>query len=324
MLQQTTTAAVDSYYRRFIKRFPDVKTLAEAELTEVQRYWEGLGYYRRVKQLHQASIVIVNEHNDIFPDTFDAVLALPGIGRYTAGAICSIAQNQRYPILEANTIRLHARLLGYSDDPAKSFGNKLLWKMAEKILPETRPGHFNQALMDLGSLVCTPKTPKCSICPVFILCQAACRGTQNQIPALNKGKTFEERTEVALVVEKNKKYLMIQYPESVRWGGLWDFPRHVADSSEKLIVNQKLLEDFKRITGYSCSIQKQIMTIRHAVTKFKIKLCVCQAELTGQKTVSEYRTYWMSKKELAEIPLNTTARKIVNSILCEHHSDIQS
>jgi A/G-specific adenine glycosylase len=315
MLQQTTTAAVEGYYHRFLGRFPDVRTLAVASDSEVLRYWEGLGYYRRATQLHRAAQVIVSEHNATFPNTFDAVLSLPGIGRYTAGAICSIAYHQRVPILEANTIRLHARLLAYPDDPAKSSGSQLLWQMAELVLPTTSsPGLFNQALMDLGSMICTPKSPDCANCPVASLCLTAQNGLQHIIPALKSEKNFEERTEVALVIEKNGKYLMMRYPQGVRWAGLWDFPRHELNHDVRQPNFSEYCDNIKQLTGYHVVLHEQISELRHVVTRYKITLKVFVAQVLGRKSRAEYQTEWVSKQGLSDLALNTTGRKIAEKI----------
>ncbi|MDR1493106.1 MAG: A/G-specific adenine glycosylase [Planctomycetaceae bacterium] len=329
MLQQTTTAAVEGYYYRFLERFPNPQTLAEAEDSEVLRYWEGLGYYRRAVQLHRAAKVIVSEHNGQFPDACDKILALPGVGRYTAGAISSIAYHQRTPILEANTIRLHARLLAYPDDPTKSVGNKLLWQMAELVLPEqnnntqnhgrnepnTQYGIFNQALMDLGSMVCVPKSPDCFNCPVVKLCQTALKGLQDAIPALKKEQNFEERSEAALVIEKNGKYLMMRYPEGVRWAGLWDFPRHVVLSEKPLEYDTDFCLAIQRMIGYKIAILSPLTTIRHSVTRFKITLNAYFAETLEKCSKSEYEIQWVKEKDLAKLALNTTGRKITK--LCK-------
>ncbi len=331
MLQQTTTVTVEGYYRRFLERFPDVQTLAAATDAEVLRYWEGLGYYRRATQLHRAAQLIVSEHGGTFPNTFDAVLALPGVGRYTAGAVCSIAYHQRRPILEANTIRLHVRLLAYPDNPAKSAGNKLLWQMAELVLPErermtkshaedanpSRFGLFNQALMDLGSMICTPKTPKCVDCPVVSICRTAQQGLQHLLPALKTEINIEERTEVALVIENNGKYLMMRYPEGVRWAGLWDFPRHYVSPDMRPDDFAEFCENIKRMTGYSIVLHDQLAEFRHAVTRYKITLKVFSAKSTGRKTNAEYQTEWVSRTKLADLALNTTGRKITEQIISQ-------
>ena len=315
MLQQTTTAAVEEYYYRFLGRFPNVQTLAAATDAEVLRCWEGLGYYRRATQLHRAAQVIVSEHDGTFPNTFGAVLALPGIGRYTAGAICSIAYHQRKPILEANTIRLHARLLAYSDDPTKAVGNKLLWQMAELVLPtNSLSGQINQALMDLGSLICTPKSPDCEHCPVVTLCRSAQMGVQHVIPALKTEKNIESRTELALVIQKSGKYLMMRYPQGVRWAGLWDFPRHQLCHD----VQERDLSDYcsniKRLTGYQVVLHDQLAEFRHVVTRYNITLKVFHAKVIGCKNSAAYQTEWVEAINLADMPLNSTGRKITEII----------
>ena len=350
MLQQTTTAAVEGYYRRFLERFPNVQALATASDCEVLRYWEGLGYYRRATQLHRAAQVIVTEHDATFPSTFEEVLALPGIGRYTSGAICSIAYHQRTPILEANTIRLHARLLAYPDDPAKSAGQKLLWQMAELVLPTvssktspaSSPGQMNQALMDLGSLICTPKSPNCANCPVAALCRTAEKGLQHVIPALKTEKNIEERVEAALVIEKRGKFLMMRYPQGVRWAGLWDFPRYelrdegrgtrgegrgtrcqslcvfVPPCETNQAAFEKYCDNIKRLTGYRVAMREQVGEFLHVVTRYKITLKVFRAQTVGRKSFTgenKYQTEWVSKHDLADLALSTTGRKIVEGII---------
>ena len=317
MLQQTTTAAVGGYYYRFLERFPNVQALAAATDSEVLRYWEGLGYYRRATQLHRAAQVIVSEHGGAFPNTFEEVLSLPGIGKYTAGAICSIAYHQLKPILEANTIRLHARLLAYPDDPAKSAGQKLLWQMAELVLPTaSQSGQFNQALMDLGSMICTPKSPNCANCPVAALCRSAQQGLQHVLPALKTEKNIEERTEVALVIEKRAKYLMMRYPEGVRWAGLWDFPRYELNNDVTQYGNEEYCDNIKHQTGYQVVLHDQITEFRYVVTRFKITLKVFLAQTVGRKTCAKYQTDWVSNQGLADLALNSSGRKIAEMV-CE-------
>ncbi|MGI9427831.1 MAG: A/G-specific adenine glycosylase, partial [Bythopirellula sp.] len=172
MLQQTQVETVKPYFQRFMKAFPTVRKLALADEQHVLRLWEGLGYYRRARGLHAAARKIVSEHRGRFPRDVETLQTLPGIGRYTAGAIVSIAYDQRAPILEANTIRLLARLIGYRDDPTKTAGQKLLWQTAEEVLPRKDIARFNQALMELGSLVCKPANPICPECPLESLCIA--------------------------------------------------------------------------------------------------------------------------------------------------------
>src|SRR5690606_10067608 len=166
MLQQTTVTAVKPYYERFLARFPDVQALAAASEDEVLRLWEGLGYYSRGRNLRKAAQAIVADHAGRLPADAVELARLPGIGRYTAGAIASFAYGLPEPIVEANTLRLYCRLMGYEGDPRSTAGQRQLWSFAEKILPRKSPGEFNQALMDLGATLCMPVNPNCEACPV--------------------------------------------------------------------------------------------------------------------------------------------------------------
>ena len=166
MLQQTQVATVRPYFHRFLREFPNIRTLAEADERSVLRLWEGLGYYRRAQQLHEAARIVVEQHDAQFPRDPQTLRSLPGIGRYTVGAVLSIAFDARLPVLEANTVRLLSRLLAYDQNPMRAAGQRLLWTFAEQLLPRQNVGTLNQALMELGSEICTPRTPKCDECPL--------------------------------------------------------------------------------------------------------------------------------------------------------------
>jgi A/G-specific adenine glycosylase len=225
MLQQTQVATVKPYFTRFLQAFPTLEALARADEHDVLRRWEGLGYYRRARQLHRAARIIVAEHGGEFPRDPPAVRRLPGVGRYTAGAILSIAFDARVPILEANTVRLLSRLSAYRADPSSAAGQSVLWSLAEAVLPRREPGRFNQALMELGSEVCLGRAPHCGICPVASLCQANLQGLQREIP-LKKAKPRPEAVrEAAVLVRRRGRVLLLRWPEGRRWAGLWDFPR---------------------------------------------------------------------------------------------------
>ncbi|RPI90021.1 MAG: A/G-specific adenine glycosylase, partial [Planctomycetaceae bacterium] len=182
MLQQTTVVAVVPYFQRFLARFPTVADLATADQHDVLQLWEGLGYYSRARNLHRAAQALVERHAGVFPRDAEQLQSLPGIGRYTAGAIASFAFDLPAPIVEANTLRLYCRLLGYEDDPRSATGQRLLWSFAEQVLPPKNPGEINQALMELGATVCTPVAPGCEECPLAELCVARARGLQVKIP----------------------------------------------------------------------------------------------------------------------------------------------
>jgi len=316
MLQQTQVATVIDYYNRFMKRFPTVKKLAAADQSEVLKLWEGLGYYRRARQLHAAAQVVVDEHGGRFPTDFESVLALPGIGRYTAGAILSISLDQRLPILEGNTIRLFARLLAMPDDPRSSANQKVLWEFSESLLPRKRCGDFNQSLMELGAKICSPKNPTCDQCPVQNDCPTFVRGLQNQIPAAGKKIKFEDLHEAVIVVRKGQgsgtRFLVRQCGPDERWSGLWDFPRYKVATQE---TETALAAALKKQTGLNATVTPTTKRIKHAVTKYRITLdCYVADDATGRLKKSEMPAKWVGRSELADLPMSTTGRKIAKSI----------
>ena len=318
MLQQTQVSTVIAYYKRFMKRFPTVKKLAAADQSEVLKLWEGLGYYRRARQMHAAAIQVVEEHGGKFPTDFESVLALPGIGRYTAGAILSIALDQKLPILEGNTIRLFARLLEMKSDPRSSANQKVLWEFAESILPTKRAGDFNQALMELGSEVCKPKTWQCEACPIQRICPTFVKGLQSTIPAKGKKIVYEDLYEAAIPVSRNiigqQKWQVHVCRSDERWTGLWDIPRYEIDHKQDAEqISKELCQTLKRRTGLSAELESFGKPIRHAVTKYRIRLsCFQAAKVTGRLKKQTTETRWCTVAELAALPMSITGRKLVD------------
>src|SRR4051812_15123178 len=252
MLQQTQVATVVGYFARFITAFPDIFRLAAAEEIDVLRVWEGLGYYRRAKQLHAAAQQIVAHFGGEFPQDPTELQKLPGIGRYTAGAIASIAFGRRTPILEANTIRLISRLIAYLGNPHTQTGQQPLWQAAEEILPRSRVAEFNQALMELGSLVCTPDNPNCDACPLTSVCRAYAGNLQHEIPPAKPRPVSTELSEAAIVVRKNGSLLLRQCAENERWAGLWDFPRFALEAEGPLFARKEIVASVRAQTGITC------------------------------------------------------------------------
>ncbi len=315
MLQQTQVATVIPYFERFIARFPDVATLAAAEETEVLRFWEGLGYYRRARQLHQAARKIVAEHNGQFPRDREAVRALPGVGRYTAGAILSIAFEAREPIVEANTKRVLSRLLAYRGDPEATAGQQLLWRMAEEILPRKEVGAFNQALMELGSEVCTPRTPACHACPVQPLCPTSAAGLQDEIPPRKKKPAYEDVTEAAVIIRRGARLFVRQRGEGERWAGLWDFPRFPLANDPGEPSPDVLTRNVRDLTGLTIEPTRRLATLKHGVTRFRITLHCYEARHVSGSTARRGPTAWLRPAELADYPLSVTGRKISRMLL---------
>ena len=312
MLQQTQVETVKPYFARFLAALPTVETLAAADERQVLRLWEGLGYYRRARQLHEAARVVVCEHGGVFPRDADAVRRLPGIGRYTAGAILSIAFDAREPILEANTTRLLSRLLGYRGQPTSAAGGRLLWATAETVLPRKGVGSFNQALMELGGAVCLPKAPRCDVCPVAPLCRACAEGLQAEIPAAKPKPATEARHEAALIVRRRGRVLLWRCPEGERWAGLWDFPRFRVESAGRAEMKRELGDKLQRETGILVEPGEHQRTFKHGVTRFRITLDCFEARYlsgpNGEKRARQLR--WLRPAELGQYPLNTTGRQI--------------
>lgn len=256
MLQQTTTQTVEGYFSRFLERFPNAAALASADEATVLKYWEGLGYYRRARSLRTAALQVVERFGGDVPERFEDVLSLPGVGRYCAGAILSFGFDRRAPILEANTTRLHARLLGLRLETTTATAQKILWRAAEDWLPldsgkSRNPNVYrrlNGALTDLGRLVCSPTAPKCDACPLTEFCESWRRDLQDVVPVLKKKAETIPRTDVAFWIERRDLFgdcgsdgkrcadsdcdggdptdvLLIRRPENALWAGLWDFPR---------------------------------------------------------------------------------------------------
>jgi A/G-specific adenine glycosylase len=225
MLQQTQVKTVIPYWERWLRELPTIGSLANASADKIHKLWEGLGYYTRVRNLQKAAQQIVAEHAGQFPQSFDAVLALPGIGRYTAGAICSIAFNQPTPILDGNVIRVLTRIHGIKADPREKQTNARLWQLAEELVHHASRithhaspcSHLNQSLMELGALICTPRSPNCAACPAQKLCVARKCNLQDQLPKLGKREAATERQFVAFVVKENGKSSFWCANDRPRW-----------------------------------------------------------------------------------------------------------
>ena len=306
MLQQTTVAAVVPYFERFLHRFPTVNDLAAAEENDVLRLWEGLGYYSRARNLRKAAQVIVDQHGGVFPSEVDALQNLPGIGRYTAGAIASFAFDRRAPIVEANTLRLYCRLLGYADDPRSAVGQQALWSLAEAILPKTQPGRFNQALMELGATVCSPKEPDCEHCPVHRHCRAFLDGTQATIPQPATRPTITDVEEVSVAVRLGKRYLLRRRRPEERWAGLWDFVRFALDDS---ITSARVVAAVGEHTSLKVELGPQLAELKHGVTRYRITLKCFTAEAVSGELRTDGEWQWVSSKDFGDYPLSVTGRK---------------
>jgi A/G-specific adenine glycosylase len=315
MLQQTQVATVIPYYYRFLKKFPTVVALASATEKTVLSHWEGLGYYRRARQMHAAAKKIVDSHDSVFPVEHETILALPGIGRYTAGAISSFAYNDRRPILEANTQRLYARLLGWPKRLSLAESRCVLWEFAERLADCENAGRVNQALMELGSQVCRPRAPLCTECPLRANCVSFNTNQVDVIPAPEEKTKYESRDEAAVLLNDSEgSWLVRLCKDGERWAGLWDFPRYEMTSSGE--HESSLKSNIRRDYGLTVSVGEKCHEIKHGVTRYRITLHVYSATLAKppKALTRSSEAQWVSTQKLKTTPLNASARKIASML----------
>jgi len=304
MLQQTQVDTVLPYFKRWMQLFPDIKTLAKSDEKKVLKAWEGLGYYSRARNLHQSAQWILQKHRGIFPDDYDSILALKGIGRYSAGAIASIAFNQEKPIVDGNILRVLSRIYAI-DKPVDVEKNKApFWSLEERLIPKGRARYFNQALMELGALVCTQQKPACLICPIRQFCKAGKNGRPEDYPVKSKKKKMVKVEAVALVISKNGKHLILKRPVGEIMGGLWEFPEW---KSEK----NKLVECVEKEFGKSFKNYKFLGKIKRNYTHHLETMHVFAAATdNGLKFSNDWPHAWVTKKEFAQYPFSSAHAKI--------------
>jgi A/G-specific adenine glycosylase len=232
ILQQTRVAQGMPYYQKFISKYPTVYDLAAAPEQEVLRLWQGLGYYARARNLHACAKTVVNEHAGVFPDTYQGLKKLKGIGEYTAAAIASFAFNETVPVVDGNVYRVLSRVFGITDDISSSKGQKEIRKMAEQLVPEGKAYLYNQAIMEFGALQCTPQNPACLLCPVHAQCYAFQQGQQHVLPVNNKKISIKQRYFHYLVVRHDNKLLLQPRKAQDIWAGLYEF--YLVEQPDKL------------------------------------------------------------------------------------------
>lgn len=263
MLQQTQVATVIPYFERFMARFPTVADLAAAPLDEVLHLWTGLGYYARARNLHKAAIMVVEKHGGKFPENFEEVADLPGVGRSTAGAILSLSLGKHFPILDGNVKRVLARCYAVAGWPGKKEVEKRLWKISEEVTPADGVSQFNQAMMDLGAMVCTRSKPKCEICPLNLGCIAWANGSWANYPGKKPKQTLPERTGWMLMMQREEKVWLEQRPPVGLWGGLFCFPQ---------FATRVELQQWLQQRGIDATPLSQGIAFRHTFSHFHLDI----------------------------------------------------
>ncbi len=334
MLQQTQVTTVLPYWERWMQALPDIASLARAKPEKLHKLWEGLGYYTRVRNMQKAAKLIVTKHVGRFPRDFEEVLALPGIGRYTAGAICSIAFNQPKPILDGNVIRVLTRLYGIDGNPRKPKTNKKLWSLAEHLVSRaagfrnkhaTRTRSFisagacselNQSLMELGALICTPRQPKCDSCPISADCVAKRKGRVLQLPALGARLKPTRRHFVAFVAENRGSFLVRQRPEGVVNAHLWEFPNvEMTLNGNETNNKDRLMKMAETIVRVKPSKIEPLCTIRHSITRYRIVLDAYRVVARDFPNFASKDQCWLERRELCRRPFTAAHKRIVSLLV---------
>lgn len=304
MLQQTQVDTVIPYYERWLKKFPDIRTLAEAPLEEVLSAWAGLGYYRRARMLHQAANVLVEKHRAAMPAKAAELIKLPGIGRYTAGAVASIAFGERTPLVDGNVIRILTRIFAIGSDTLKPSTQEELWKLAGKLVPEKHAGDFNQSLMELGALVCAPQNPRCGVCPVRRECQAHAKGEEIKYPFKSRREKLEKIRNFTLVFRRGGSVWLKRQPAEARWGGLWMFP---------FWETKNAMVKAAKASGVRPG---KWFNLKHGYTKYLIDLEIYSAEKSDLKPSSEgpEEARWVTIEKLSSYALPAPHKKIAEAL----------
>ncbi|MDD5466306.1 MAG: A/G-specific adenine glycosylase [Anaerolineales bacterium] len=318
MLQQTQVETVKPYYQRWMERFPTLRALAEASQQEVLAAWEGLGYYGRARKLHQAAQVVMCEHGGRIPEEVERLARLPGVGRYTAGAIASIAFGKDAAAVDGNQRRVLARVFNLEEPLNTPAGERRLWELAEAHLPKSQAGAFNQALMDLGAMVCTQRAPACGLCPLAEFCQARRLGVQEGRP-VRRGKAPTPRYQVAAaVIRREGRVLITQRPADKLLGGMWEFPGGKQQEGEDLAgcLQRELMEEL----GVGVRIGAPFGVYRHAYTHFRVTVHAFTCELSNgmQPLPLEAQAMrWCLPEELGGYPMGKVDRQIAQRCLLE-------
>lgn len=302
MLQQTQVKTVLPYYTRFLKELPDWKTLARAKEEKVLKLWEGLGYYRRARNLKAAAQRIVSDHGGKVPDTFEGIRELPGIGDYSAGAILSIAFGRPHPVVDGNVIRVLSRIFLLKGPLKAGPGHKKVWELASSLLSPKRPGDFNQALMELGATVCLPENPLCLLCPLQTHCGASQKGLQDKFPETAQAQATVEVPMAALLIEKNGKVLLRKRPLTEKWlKGLWEFPSQEGSTFEEA------LRKLERAAG-ARAVRQAVQEVKHQITHHRVQLKLFRGFLKKSgKIGAPYR--WTDPKDLLKLPFSSAQGK---------------
>ena len=308
MLQQTRVETVIPYFEKWMNLFPNIQALASASEQDVLNAWEGLGYYSRARNLHQAAKIVASKFNGQLPRDLTELRSLPGIGRYTVGAIASMAFGMDEPTLDGNLRRVFSRLFDIEEFADSPTGEKKLWELAAQNLPKGQAGDYNQALMDLGATICAPKNPRCLICPLMKICVSRKNGTQDLRPVLKPKKAVPRYIHAAAVIINRDRVLLAQRPADGLLGGMWEFPnaRVNADPAKELtkVINAAFRLKVKK--------KEALGVIQHAYTHFKVAVHAFRCDYAPIPKIKNLK--WVCLNELDDYPMGKVDRQIAKKI----------
>lgn len=315
MLQQTTVQTVIPRWSRFLTRWPTLRDLAKAPLDDVLHEWTGLGYYARARNLHKAAGIVARDFDGKLPGRFELLLALPGMGPYTAAAVASIAFNEPVALVDANVERVLARLYAYPDDIKSTKAKRELKEFATELLDRNAPGDFNQALMELGSLVCLPGNPRCGDCPLGKICEGRASGDPGSFPVRTPKPALEPVREVALLMQQSDLVFLVRRPESGSFAGMWELPRvRCGEEEESLDAARRA---GRELLGLNVEIGSPIRKIKHTVMRNKITLTVYKVRSWKGRTKLTFHVDagWYPPEDWEHLPKSTTQGAICRFLL---------
>ena len=317
MLQQTRAETVVPYYERFMARFPTIEALAAAPLEDVLRVWEGLGYYARARHLHESARVLVASRAGQLPGTYEGLLALPGVGRYVAGAVASLACGQDVPAVDGNARRVLCRLFEVRDDVTRLATQRMLERLAADLLPPGEAGRFNEALMELGATLCTPRAPRCLACPLADQCRAYLRGNPEALPVRGARRAVPHYdVAAAALFDHSGRVLVAQRRADEMLGGLWEFPGGKREPDETLI--QCLIRELREELGVTVQVEGEqaFAVISHAYSHFRMTLHAFRCRLqAGQPQCLDCAALrWVALAELDDLPMSVVDRKVARAL----------
>ncbi len=313
MLQQTQVATVIDYFQRFVRRFPTIQALAAADQQQVLRLWQGLGYYRRARHLHKAAQQIVRDENGRVPDSVDCLLGLPGVGPYTAGAIASIAFGQRAAVLDGNVTRVLSRWNAIDQPLHQPATQMRLKSLANKLVPRNRPGDFNQALMELGAVICLPRRPSCHLCPIGSLCRAKRLGIVLQLPVKTRRSPPQRVTHNVLAVKRAASYLFEQRPNTGLWAAMWQMPTLERTTSRPgcgVQLQEWVLCRFSLTVTPPCHVGHFTHQTTHRTIRFVLWAATVQS---GRLRPTTGR--WRHLDQIDDLPLANPQRRIASMLV---------